>query len=60
MLSFILRKLIGTKNQRVVKGLWGFVHRVNELEAAVKDLSDDELKAKTPYLKQRLANGEDI
>ena len=60
MLSFILRKLIGTKNKRVVKGLWGFVHRVNELEAAVKDLSDDELKAKTPYLKKRLANGEDI
>ena len=60
MLRFVLKRLIGTKNQRVVKGLWGFVNQVNELEAKIKVLSDDDLKAKTPELKQRLANGEDI
>ncbi len=60
MLNFVLKKLIGTKNDRVVKELWGFVHRVNELEVTVKDLSDEQLQAKTPELKQRVANGESV
>lgn len=60
MINYVLRKLIGTKNDRVVKGLWGFVHRVNELESTVVNLSDDDLKAKTAEFKQRMENGEDI
>ncbi len=60
MLTYVLRKLIGTKNDRVVKGLWDFVHRVNDLEPTVKGLSDDDLKAKTAAFKQRVENGEDL
>ena len=60
MINFILRKLVGTKNDRVVKGLWGFVHQVNAFEPKIKSLSDDDLKAKTAEFKQRYSNGESI
>ena len=60
MIRFILSKLIGTKNERVVKGLWSFVNRVNELESTISPLSDDDLKAKTTAFKERYGNGEDI
>ena len=60
MIRYILGKLIGTKNERVVKELWGFVHRVNALEASIQPLSDEQLKAKTAEFKERYQNGEDI
>jgi len=60
MIRFILSKLIGTKNERVVKGLWSFVNRVNEFESSIIPLSDDDLKAKTNTFKERYNNGEDI
>jgi len=60
MIRYILGKLIGTKNDRVVKNLWGFVNRVNELEPSIKSLSDDELKAKTIAFKERYSNGEGL
>ncbi|MFH1223342.1 MAG: preprotein translocase subunit SecA [Pseudomonadota bacterium] len=60
MIGFILRKLVGTKNDRVVKSLWGFVHRTNSFESKISSLSDDDLKAKTAEFKNRYANGEAI
>eukprot|EP00429_Kryptoperidinium_foliaceum_P024656 CAMPEP_0176136238 /NCGR_PEP_ID=MMETSP0120_2-20121206/69133_1 /TAXON_ID=160619 /ORGANISM="Kryptoperidinium foliaceum, Strain CCMP 1326" /LENGTH=124 /DNA_ID=CAMNT_0017471999 /DNA_START=235 /DNA_END=605 /DNA_ORIENTATION=+ len=36
------------------------VDRINELEATIEDLGDDELQAKTEEFKSRLAKGEDI
>jgi preprotein translocase subunit SecA len=36
------------------------VDRINELEATIEDLGDDELQAKTEEFKARLAKGEDI
>jgi preprotein translocase subunit SecA len=57
MLDNILKKLIGSKNDRELKRLWGKVQAVNELEPGIQALSDAELKAKTPYLKSLLANG---
>ncbi len=36
------------------------VDRINELEAIIEELSDDELQAKTAEFKARLAKGEDI
>ena len=57
MLDNLLKKLIGSKNDRELKRLWGKVQAINALEAGIQGLSDDELKAKTPYFKELLANG---
>ncbi len=57
MLDNILKKIIGSKNDRELKRLWAKVQDINVLEPGIQALSDDELKAKTPYLKAKLAAG---
>ncbi|MBN1114747.1 MAG: preprotein translocase subunit SecA [Oligoflexia bacterium] len=60
MLRFVLGKIIGTKNEREVKRLWGTVNSINALEASVINLSDDQLKAKTTEFRERYAGGETL
>ncbi|MDR3670478.1 MAG: preprotein translocase subunit SecA [Holophaga sp.] len=57
MLDNLLKKLIGSKNDRELKRLWAKVQAINALEPGIQGLSDDQLKAKTPYFKELLANG---
>jgi preprotein translocase subunit SecA len=52
-----LQKIFGSKNQRELKKLQPIVNRINELEPALKDKSDAELKSMTGDFKQKLANG---
>jgi len=60
MLNKIARKLFGSANERFVKSLQGTVQRINDLEASVSRLSDDELSGRTRWLKERLAGGETL
>jgi preprotein translocase subunit SecA len=60
VLTYILKKLIGTRNDRLIKELWSFVSQVNEWEPRIKPLSDDDLFAKTSVFKQRYENGETL
>ncbi len=53
----ILKKIFGTRNERILRGLWREVRKINELEPKITALSDPELKAKTEEFKQRLMNG---
>ncbi len=53
----LLTKIFGSRNQRLLKKLQKTVRDINALEPALEKLSDDELKAKTPELKARLAAG---
>jgi len=55
-----LTKLFGSRNDRILKQMRPLVERINALEANMQALSDDELKAQTPALKQRLAQGESL
>jgi preprotein translocase subunit SecA len=57
MVSWILKKIIGSKNQREVKRLWPMVHRINEIEAEYQKLTDEQLRAKTDEFRRRLAGG---
>jgi len=57
MLDQILKMIIGSKNDRELKRLWARIEAINVLEPGIKALSDDELKAKTPYLREKLAAG---
>ena len=58
MFANLLTKLIGSRNQRLIKNLRKTVHKINALENSIKELSDDELKAKTPECRQRIEQGE--
>ena len=54
----ILKKLFGGYSRRELKRIQPLCNAVLELESKYKAMSDEELKAQTPALKQRLANGE--
>jgi preprotein translocase subunit SecA len=58
MLGGFVRKVFGTRNDRELKKLLPLVDEVNELEEGLKAFSDDELRAQTGVLKERLAQGE--
>ncbi len=53
----IVRKIIGTQNDRELKTIYPIVAQINALEPKIKALSDAELQAKTPEFKSRLASG---
>ena len=56
MVGWILKKILGSKNQREIKRLMPMTHRINELDEQFKALSDDELRAKTATWKTELAH----
>jgi len=60
MITSLITKIIGSRNDRYLKKLRKVVDEINKLEPEIQALSEDELKAKTPYFKERLANGETI
>ena len=60
MLNTLLAKVIGTQNERELKRLRPLVARINELESSVRDLSDTDLKARTPALRERVLAGESL
>mgnify|MGYP000544292763 CR=1 FL=1 len=56
----IIRKLIGSRNDRQLKRMSRVVARINDLEAEFKALSDEALRAKTDEFRQRLTAGESL
>jgi len=55
-----LTTLFGDPNKKTLNELKKDVEIVNSFEKKIEALSDDELKAKTPEFKKRLANGETL
>ncbi len=55
MIDRVLAKVFGTQHERDIKKLLPRAVRINAFEAAMKAMSDDELRGKTPDLKGRLA-----
>lgn len=60
MLSKLLKKLFGTRNQRLLKGYQQIVRQINRLEPTLQALTDEALRAKTQEFKDRLAKGETL
>ena len=50
----LLTKVFGSSNQRYLKSIQPIVEKINALEASVKALSDDELRARTADFKERV------
>jgi preprotein translocase subunit SecA len=57
MLTWALKKLLGTSHEREIKKLRPLVDEINKLESAMAKLKDAELKAKTAEFKEKLDNG---
>jgi preprotein translocase subunit SecA len=60
MLNKLITKIVGSRNDRLVKKMGKAVHKINALEESTKALSDDELTAKTIEFRQRNADGESL
>ena len=58
MLNTLLAKVIGTQNERELKRLRPLVTQINDLEAGITPLSDQDLKAKTAQFRERVSRGE--
>ena len=57
MFDFLIKRVVGTKNQRELKKLGPLVARVNELEPRMKALSDEDFPRQSAEWKQQVANG---
>ena len=60
MFNWILKQILGSKNQRELRRMTPIVRRINEFDEQFKTLSDDELRAKTLAWKERLAPVDDF
>ena len=60
MISGLLKKIFGSRNDRLIKQYSAVVRQINALEPGVSALSDEELRGKTAEFKARLANGETL
>ena len=55
-----LEKIFGDWNEKEIRRIEKIVDKIEALDGEMQSLSDDELKAKTPYFKEKLANGETL
>ena len=60
MITQLMTKIIGSRNDRYLKKLRKVVNEINKLEPEIEALSDAELKAKTAEFKERVAGGESL
>ena len=60
MLNNIAKRLFGSANDRFVKTLQGMVDAINAVEPEVEALSDNDLKARTAWLRGRVEAGESL
>ena len=60
MIGSLIKKIVGSKNERELKRIQPLVNQVNQMEARVTPLSDDQLRAKTSEFKERIERGESI
>ena len=60
MISNILTRIFGSRNERLLKQYAQAVRQINALEPATAALSDEALQAKTAQFKERVANGETL
>jgi preprotein translocase subunit SecA len=60
MVTNLLTKVFGSKNERELKKINPIVEQINALEPQMQSMSDDALKAQTSLLKERLNNGDSL
>ncbi|MDE0153481.1 MAG: preprotein translocase subunit SecA [Gammaproteobacteria bacterium] len=58
MFASLVRKFFGSRNQRTLKRHWRTVVKINDLEAALQDADDAQLRERAEQYRARLAEGE--
>src|SRR5215469_12981429 len=54
LINKLMAKVFGTSNEREIKRLVPLVERINALEPEMKQLSDEQLQAKTDEFRKRI------
>jgi preprotein translocase subunit SecA len=60
MVTKVLKKIVGSRNARLIKRMRQQVARINSLESSISALSDEELRAKTGEFRERVSQGETL
>ncbi|MFA7322573.1 MAG: preprotein translocase subunit SecA, partial [Dokdonella sp.] len=60
MISGFLKKIFGSRNDRLIRQYAQSVKKINAFEPALQALSDAQLRGKTDEFRQRIANGETL
>ncbi|MCK4503924.1 MAG: preprotein translocase subunit SecA, partial [Desulfuromonadales bacterium] len=60
MFGKIIKKFVGSQNDRDLKKMQPLVDQINSLDGAFEALSDEQLQAKTVEFQQRIKDGESL
>jgi len=60
IINKVVSKLVGSRNQRLIKQYSKTVNQINALEEEIRALSDSDLANKTQEFKNRISNGENL
>lgn len=60
MVAGLITRIFGSRNQRILRGMWKIVGEINALEEKMVTLSDHALQTKTPEFRERLNKGETL
>lgn len=60
MFNRVIRKIFGTRNDRLIKEANQFVKKINALEESMRAMSEEELQNQTALFRERLAEGETL
>jgi preprotein translocase subunit SecA len=60
MLEGLLRRIVGSKNERELKRIQPIVDSINALESRISSFSDSDLQSKTAEFRQRIENGSSL
>ena len=60
MIGHLIKKIVGSKNERELKRINPLMERVSSLEDRIRPLSDDQLRAKTGEFRDRIDRGESL
>ena len=60
MFGALIKKMVGSKNERELKRLWPIVHKINAMETEIAALSDEGLRGRTEDFRRRYSSGESL
>jgi preprotein translocase subunit SecA len=60
MISFLIRKIFGSNNERFIKRQKATIQKISACEESMQALKDEDFPAKVREYKERLQNGEDL
>jgi len=60
MIGLLIKKIVGSKNERELRRIQPIVQRINPIEPQIRPLNDDQLRAKTSEFRERIDRGESL